>query len=95
MNQKEILHTFHFVLVIAPLTRSVEKDLETQIVVVTSNEELRDRLQRERDDLFKHGTLVNAQVQYQLLYKICRNYVTKLEILRHPVFTYVGIASPL
>ena len=55
-----------FVLVIAPLTRSVEKDLETQIVVVTSNEELRDRLQRERDDLFKHGTLVNAQVQYQL-----------------------------
>jgi len=53
--------TFHFVLVIAPLTRSVEKDLETQIVVVTSNEELRDRLQRERDDLFKHGTLVNAQ----------------------------------
>jgi len=41
--------------------RSVEKDLETQIVVVTSNEELRDRLQRERDDLFKHGTLVNAQ----------------------------------
>ena len=58
--------TFHFVLVIAPLTRSVEKDLETQIVVVTSNGELRDRLQRERDDLFKHGTLVNAQVQYQL-----------------------------
>ena len=57
---------FYFVLVIAPLTRSVEKDLETQIVVVTSNEELRDRLQRERDDLFKHGTLVNAQVQYQL-----------------------------
>ena len=52
-------------LVIAPLTRSVEKDLETQIVVVTSNEGLRDRLQRERDDLFKHGTLVNAQVQYQ------------------------------
>ena len=51
---------------IAPLTRSVEKDLETQIVVVTSNDELRDRLQRERDDLFKHGTLVNAQVQYQL-----------------------------
>ena len=57
--------TYHFVL-IAPLTRSVEKDLETQIVVVTSNEELRDRLQRERDDLFKHGALVNAQVHYQL-----------------------------
>ena len=42
--------------------RSVERDLETQMVVVTSNEGLRDRLQQERDALFKFGTPVTAQV---------------------------------
>merc|ERR1712222_170389 len=42
--------------------RSVERDLETQMVVVTSNDGLRDRLQQERDALFKFGTPVTAQV---------------------------------
>ena len=42
--------------------RSVERDLETQMVVVTSNEGLRDRLKEERDALFKFGTPVTAQV---------------------------------
>ena len=42
--------------------RSVERDLETQMVVVTSNEGLRDRLQQERDALFNFGTPVTAQV---------------------------------
>jgi len=41
--------------------RSVERDLETQMVVVTSNEGLRDRLKEERDALFKFGTPVTAQ----------------------------------
>ena len=43
--------------------RSVERDLETQMVVVTSNEGLRDRLKEERDALFKFGTPVTAQVR--------------------------------
>ena len=48
--------------------RSVERDLETQMVVVTSNDGLRDRLQQERDALFKFGTPVTAQVnQYHPL----------------------------
>ena len=42
--------------------RSVERDLETQMVVVTSNDGLRDRLKQERDALFKFGTPVTAQV---------------------------------
>ena len=43
--------------------RSVERDLETQMVVVTSNDGLRDRLKQERDALFKFGTPVTAQVR--------------------------------
>ena len=43
--------------------RSVERDLETQMVVVTSNEGLRERLKEERDALFKFGTPVTAQVR--------------------------------
>ena len=54
----ELLHRLHLLLV----GRSVERDLETQMVVVTSNEGLRDRLTQERDALFKFGTPVTAQV---------------------------------
>ena len=52
-------NTLHDMLV----CRSVERDLETQMVVVTSNEGLRDRLKEERDALFKFGTPVTAQVR--------------------------------
>ena len=52
-------NTLHTMLV----CRSVERDLETQMVVVTSNEGLRDRLKEERDALFKFGTPVTAQVR--------------------------------
>ena len=59
----------------APLVgRSVERDLETQMVVVTSNDGLRDRLKQERDALFKYGTPVTAQVSQKtclLLSLIC------------------------
>ena len=52
----------HLCTTIVYIVRSVERDLETQIVVVTSNDGLRDRLQQERDALFKYGTPVTAQV---------------------------------
>ena len=68
----------HLCTIIVYIVRSVERDLETQIVVVTSNDGLRDRLQQERDALFKYGTPVTAQVQKATLCAFYLNLTSDL-----------------
>ena len=68
----------HLCTTIVCIVRSVERDLETQIVVVTSNDGLRDRLQQERDALFKYGTPVTAQVQKATLCAFYLNLTSDL-----------------
>jgi CDP-diacylglycerol---glycerol-3-phosphate 3-phosphatidyltransferase len=42
--------------------RSIQRDLEAQLAIVTDNDELRRKFHRERHRLFQHGTLVNANI---------------------------------
>lgn len=45
--------------------RSVERDLETQLAIVTENEELRNRLQKEYERLFERAKPVTEKTFLQ------------------------------
>lgn len=40
--------------------RSIQRDLEAQLAILTNNEELREKFHRERVRLFQYGTLVTS-----------------------------------
>jgi CDP-diacylglycerol--glycerol-3-phosphate 3-phosphatidyltransferase len=41
--------------------RSIQRDLEAQLAIVTNNKELRAQFHRERIRLFQYGTLVTSE----------------------------------
>lgn len=46
--------------------RSIQRDLEAQLAILTNNEELREKFHRERIRLFQNGTLVTSETFKQL-----------------------------
>ncbi|CAF4928086.1 unnamed protein product [Rotaria sp. Silwood1] len=46
--------------------RSIQRDLEAQLVILTNNEELRAKFHRERIQLFQYGTLVTSNTFKQI-----------------------------
>lgn len=41
--------------------RSIQRDLEAQLAIITNNEELRSKFHHERMKLFQYGTLVTSE----------------------------------
>lgn len=74
----------HFIFLICLGARSIQRDIEAQLAIVTNNPELRTKFHRERTRLFQHGTLVTSQTFKQtsrlapfwapLFMKIFRNF---------------------
>jgi CDP-diacylglycerol--glycerol-3-phosphate 3-phosphatidyltransferase len=42
--------------------RSIQRDLEAQLAILTNNKELREKFHRERMRLFQNGTLITSKI---------------------------------